>query len=80
MLKLSGRTRQIAFLSLGGAALVVMLIALVAILVAVDSPTLWLGGCLILLLVIIVGEVVLLLSPEPGAEAYGADEDVQFEL
>lgn len=81
---LTPQQRRIAFLSLAGAAAVVLLVAIVAIVVAVDAPGAWLGACLVLLLLIIVAEIALLVLDRNAQRATTreapADADVEFEL
>lgn len=84
LVRMTPKQRQIAFLSLAGAAALVLIVALIAIIVAVDTPAVWLGTCLALLLVIIVAEIVLLLTEKkdaPDARTRAdPDADVEFEL
>lgn len=65
MLAMSTRQRQVAFLSLGGAALLVLLVGILAVVIAVDAPAVWLGICLGVILLIIIAEIVLLLTERP---------------
>lgn len=76
------RQRRIAFMALAGAAAVVLLVAIIAIVAAVNAPGVWLGVCLVLLLLIIVAEIVLLMTDKRpmDAGAGAPDADVEFEL
>lgn len=78
-LQLTPKQRLTAFYSLAGAAVVILVAGILAILVAVDRPALWLGTCLVLLLVIIIAEVALLVLEKQDAQR-APPPDAEFEL